>query len=62
MLTHIYGMCKKKKAFEEPRAMTGIKTQMYRMDLRTWGEGRVRWEEVREWHLHIYTTKCKINS
>ena len=28
----------------------------------TWGEGRVRWDEVREWHGHIYTTKCKIDS
>ena len=24
--------------------------------------GRVGWEEVREWHGHIYTTKCKIDS
>ena len=31
------------------------------MDLRTWGGGRVSWDEVREWHGHIYTTKCKID-
>ena len=24
--------------------------------------GRVSWDEVREWHGHIYTTKCKIAS
>ena len=23
---------------------------------------RVSWDEVREWHGHIYTTKCKIDS
>ena len=27
-----------------------------------WGGGRVSWDEVREWHGHIYTTKCKIDS
>ena len=32
------------------------------MDLRTWGGVRVSWDEVREWHGHIYTTKCKIDS
>ena len=32
------------------------------MDLRTQGGGSVRWDEVREWHGHIYTTKCKIDS
>ena len=42
--------------------LSGIKTQTYRMDMRTWGGGRVSWEEVREWHRHIYTTKCKIDS
>ena len=26
------------------------------------GRGRVSWDEVREWHGHIYTTKCKIHS
>ena len=42
---------------------TGIKTQTYqRMDLRIWGGGRVRCDKVREWHGHIYTTKCKIDS
>ena len=24
--------------------------------------GRGSWDEVREWHRHIYTTKCKIDS
>ena len=32
------------------------------MDLRIWGGGRVSWDEVREWHGLIYTTKCKIDS
>ena len=53
---------KKEKGCDEPRGRTGIKTQMYRMDLRTQGGGGVRWDEVREWHGHIYTTKCKIDS
>ena len=39
---------KKKKGSEEPRGRTGIKTQTYRMDLRTRGRGRVSWDEVRE--------------
>ena len=39
---------------EEPRGKTGIKSQMQRMDLRTWGGGRVSWDEVREW-MDIYT-------
>ena len=26
------------------------------------GGGRVSWDKVREWHGHIYTTKCKIDS
>ena len=32
------------------------------MDLRIWGGGRISWDEVREWHGHIYTTKRKIDS
>ena len=32
------------------------------MDLRTQGGGKVSWDEVREWHSHIYTTKYKIDS
>ena len=32
------------------------------MDLRTQGVGRVSWDEVKEWHAHIYTPKCKIDS
>ena len=39
---------KKKKGHEEPRGKMGIKTQMNRMDLRTWGGGRVSWDKVRE--------------
>ena len=53
---------KKKSGSEEPQGRTGIKTQMQRMDLRTWGGGKVSWDKVREWHGHIYTTKCKIAS
>ena len=36
--------------------------QMQGMDLRTQGGGRVSWDKVREWHGHIYNTKCKIAS
>ena len=54
---------KKKKGHEEPTGKTGIKMQSYqRMDLRIWGGGKVSWEKVREWHGHICTTKCKIDS
>ena len=49
---------RKKNSSEEPRGRTGIKTQT----LRTQGGGRVSSVEVREWHGHIYTTKCKIDS
>ena len=52
---------KKKNGSEEPRGRTGIKMWTQRMDLRTRGGGRVSWDEVREWHGHIYTTKCKID-
>ena len=63
MLTDIHGILKKtKKGSEEPRSRTGIKMQTYRMDLRTQGGGRVSWDKVREWHGHIYTTKCKTDS
>ena len=58
--TYIWNL-KKKKVSEEPRGRTGIKTQTQRMDLRTRGGGRVSWDEVREWHGHTYTTKCKID-
>ena len=52
-----------KNGHEEPRGMMGIKIQTYyRMDLRIRGEGRVRWDKVREWYGHIYTTKRKIES
>ena len=59
--TYIWNL-KKKTGSEEPMGMTGIKTQIYRTDLRTWGRGRVNWDEVKEWQGHIYTTKCKIDS
>ena len=45
--TYIWNL-KKKNVSGEPRGRTGIKTQMQRMDLRTRGGGRVRWDEVRE--------------
>ena len=35
---------------------------MQRTDLRTRGGGRVSWDKVREWHGHIYTTKCKTDN
>ena len=35
--------------------------QTWRVDLRTQGGGGVGWEEVREWHGHIYTTKCRMD-
>ena len=53
---------KKKNGSDEPRGRRAIKTQTQRMDLRTWGGGRISWDKVREWHGHIYTTKCKIDS
>ena len=61
--TYIWNL-KKKKGHEEPRGRTGIQMQMQtqRMDLRTRGGGRVSWDEVREWHGHIYITKCKTDS
>ena len=37
---------KKKSGSDEPRGRTGIKTQMWRMDLRTRGRGS--WDEVKE--------------
>ena len=39
---------KKEKGCDEPRGRTGIKTQMYRMGLRTQGVVKVSWDEVRE--------------
>ena len=61
ILTYIWNL-KTKNGSEEPRDRTGIKTQMERMDLRTRGGARVSWDEVKEWHGLIYTTKCKIDS
>ena len=60
MLTHIYEI--QKNGTDEPTGRAGLKTQMQRTDLRTPGGGRVSWDEVREWHGHIYTTKRKIDS
>ena len=59
--TYIWNL-KKKKGSEEPRGRTGIKKKDAdeRMDLRT--QGRGSWDKLREWHGHIYTTKCKIDS
>ena len=57
MLTHIYGISRKKNGYEEPKGRTGIKTQMWRMDSRTQGGGRVSWDEGREVHGLTYTTK-----
>ena len=49
MLTHIYGIQKKRKnGCEERRGRTGIKAQTERMDLKTQGEGRVSWNRERE--------------
>ena len=62
MLTHIYGIQKKKNGSEEHRGRSGIKRQWWRMDLRTQGGGRLSWDEVRKWHGLIYTTKCKTDS
>ena len=53
---------KQKNGSEESRGRTGIKTQTLRMDLKIRGGGRVNWDEVREWHGHIYSTKYKIDS
>ena len=49
MLTHMESK-KRKTGSEEPRGRIGIKTQTLRMDLRTQGEGRLSWNEVREWY------------
>ena len=44
----------KKNGSEEPRGRTGIKTQMWRMDLRTRGGERVSWDEVRVTWTYIH--------
>ena len=51
----------KKNGSEKPRGRTGRNTQTWRVDLRTWGGGSVGWDEVREWHGHIYTIKCRMD-
>ena len=48
MLINIYGILKKKKGSHEPRGRTR------RMDLRTWGGGRVSWGEVRVASTYIH--------
>ena len=58
--TYIWNL-KKKNGSEEPRGRTGIKMQKRRVDLRTRGGEGVGWDEVREWHGHIYTTKCRMD-
>ena len=45
---------KKKNRHEEPRGRTGIKTQTYRMDLRTQGGGRISWDKVRVAWTYIH--------
>ena len=47
----------KKNGTDEPTGRAGINMQTYRMDLRTWGGGRVSWNKVREWHGHIYRSE-----
>ena len=42
--------------------MLSSKKMNWKEHLRTWGGGRVSWDEVRGWHWHTYTTKCKIAS
>ena len=37
-------------------------TDLLENGLEDTGGGRVSWDKVREWHGHIYTTKCKIDS
>ena len=60
--TYIWNL-RENKGHEEPSGKMGIKTETYlRMDLRIWGGGGVRCDRVREWHRHIYTTKCKTDS
>ena len=52
MLTHIYGI-KKKKGTDEPSCRAGIKRQTWRMDLMTWGR-RVKLG-LSESSIDIYT-------
>ena len=59
--TYIWNL-KKKKGFEKPKGRTGIKTQTWRVDLRTRVVGGVGCDEVRDWHGPIYTTKPIIDS
>ena len=54
MLTHTYGIQREKNGSVEPRGRRGIKTQTQRMDLRTLGGGRVRWDKVRVAWAYIH--------
>ena len=42
--------------------LTPFSSRSVSMDLRIRGGRRVSWDKVREWHGHIYTAKCKIDS
>ena len=42
--------------------MRNVVYKVFKTDRFTLGGGRVSWDEVREWHGHIYSTKCKIDS
>ena len=45
--TYIWNL-KKKKGSDEPRSRTGVKSQMWRVVLGTWGRGSVGLDEVGE--------------
>ena len=53
----------KKKGSEDPRGRTGIKMHAdLENGLEDTGRAKGKLDKVREWHGHIYTTKCKIDS
>ena len=56
--TYIWNL--RKNGSEEPSGRTGIKMQVYRMDLRTLGGGGVSWDKVREWYGHIYRDRKSV--
>ena len=63
MLTHIYGILKKKKKMVLMHlGQDRNKDADVENGLEDTGRGRVSWDKVREWHGHIYTTKHKIVS
>ena len=51
-----------KNGTDQPMCRAGIDTQMWRMDVWTWGGGRRGWNEQGDLDWHIYTTMCKIDS